>query len=161
MVTGQGYGLGIGGCKRLCRRGRGAQLGYTAFPVWSIKDRSLHKALGRSQTYYLEHILVYGHLEDLLLSCRGSSSFWTDYQGFILGGGGLCIALSPGLRGRGLESQFGWGSGPRNRRVVGWFCLCLGYKQGVCFQGTQLGALIHESSAFRYELSKLQHYSKN
>ena len=24
MVTGQGYGLGIGGCKRLCRRGCGA-----------------------------------------------------------------------------------------------------------------------------------------
>ena len=29
MVTGQGYGLGIGGFKRLCRRGRGAWLGYT------------------------------------------------------------------------------------------------------------------------------------
>ena len=43
MVTGQGYGLGIGGCKRLCRRRCGAWLGYTAFPVWSIKDRSLHK----------------------------------------------------------------------------------------------------------------------
>ena len=33
VVTGQGYGLGIGGCKRLCRRGRGAWLGYTIFPV--------------------------------------------------------------------------------------------------------------------------------
>ena len=33
MVTGQGYGLGIGGCKRLCRRGCRAWLGYTAFPV--------------------------------------------------------------------------------------------------------------------------------
>ena len=44
MVTRQGYGLGIGGCKRLCRRGHGAWLGYTAFPVWSVKDRSLHKA---------------------------------------------------------------------------------------------------------------------
>ena len=44
MVTEQGYGLGIGGCKRLCRRGRGAWLGYTVFPVWSVKDRSLHKA---------------------------------------------------------------------------------------------------------------------
>ena len=33
LVTGQGYGLGIGGCKRLCRRGRGAWLGYTAFPI--------------------------------------------------------------------------------------------------------------------------------
>ena len=34
--------------------------------------------LGRSQTYYPEHILVYGRLEDLLLSCRGSDSFRTD-----------------------------------------------------------------------------------
>ena len=33
MVTGQGYGLGIGGCKRLCHHGRGAWLGYTVFPV--------------------------------------------------------------------------------------------------------------------------------
>ena len=50
----------------------------------SIKDRSLRKALGKSQTYYPEHILGYGRLEDLLLSCRGSGSFRTDYQGFIL-----------------------------------------------------------------------------
>ena len=41
----------------------------------SVKDRSLHKTLGKSQTYYPEHILVYGCLEDLLLSCRGSGSF--------------------------------------------------------------------------------------
>ena len=54
------------------------------FPVWSVKDRSLHMTLGRSQTYYPEHILVYGRLEDLLLSCRGFGSFRTDCQGFIL-----------------------------------------------------------------------------
>ena len=34
METGQGYDLGIGGCKKLCRRGRGEWLGYTAFPVY-------------------------------------------------------------------------------------------------------------------------------
>ena len=50
----------------------------------SVKDRSLHKTLGRSQTYYSGHILVYGRLEDLLLSCRGSGSFRTDCQGFFL-----------------------------------------------------------------------------
>ena len=38
-----------------------------------------------------------------------------------------------GLRCGGLESKFGRGLGPLDRRVVGWFCLCLGYKQGVCF----------------------------
>ena len=47
----------------------------------SIKDRPLKKALGKSQTYYPEHILGYGHLEDLLLSCRRSGSFQTDCQG--------------------------------------------------------------------------------
>ena len=67
---------------------------------------------GKSQTYYPEHILEYGRLEDLLLSCRGSGSFRTDCQGFIFGGGGPCTALSPGLRGGGLESQFG--RGPRH-----------------------------------------------
>ena len=50
----------------------------------SIKDRLLHKALSKSQTYYPEHILGYGRLEDLLLSYRGSGSFRTDCQGFIL-----------------------------------------------------------------------------
>ena len=44
----------------------------------SVKDRSLHKALGKSQTYYPEHILGYERLEDLLLSYRGSGSFRTD-----------------------------------------------------------------------------------
>ena len=50
----------------------------------SVKDRPLHKSRGKSQIYYPEHILVYGRLEDLLLSCHGSSSFWTDCQGFVL-----------------------------------------------------------------------------
>ena len=44
-----------------------------------VKDRSLHKALGKSQTYYPEHILRYGRLKDLLLSCRGSGSFRIDF----------------------------------------------------------------------------------
>ena len=44
----------------------------------SIKDRPVHKTLGKSQTYYPEHILGYGHREDVLLSCRGSGSFQTD-----------------------------------------------------------------------------------
>ena len=38
-----------------------------------IKYRSLHKALGKSQTYYPKRILVYGHRKGLLLSCHG---FW-------------------------------------------------------------------------------------
>ena len=49
----------------------------------SVKDRPLHKTLGKSHIYYPEHILVYGRLEDLLLSCRGSGSFRTDCQGLF------------------------------------------------------------------------------
>ena len=41
----------------------------------SVKDRPLHKALGKSQTYYPEHILGYVRLEDLLLSCHGFQLF--------------------------------------------------------------------------------------
>ena len=69
----------------------------------SVKDRPLHKTLGKSQTYYPEHILGYGRLEDLLLSCRG---LWLFSDRLIGGvdGGGPCTALSPGLRDRGLES---------------------------------------------------------
>ena len=49
-------------------------------------------------------------------------------------GGGLSTALSPGLMCGGLESKFGRGPGPVDRNVVGWSGLCLGYKQGVCFE---------------------------
>ena len=110
----------------------------------SVKDRPLYKALGKSQTYYPKHILGYGRLEDLLLSCRGFRLF----SDRLIGGGddgGPCTALSPRLRGGGLESQFGWGPRPHDRRVVGWSCLSPGYKWGVYFRGTQLGVLIRES----------------
>ena len=63
----------------------------------------------------------------------------------VFGLGGPYTALSLELRGGGLESQFGRGPGSHDRKVVGWSCLCLGYKRGMCFWGTQLGALIHES----------------
>ena len=67
----------------------------------SVKDRSLHKTLGKSQTYYPEHILGYGRLEDLLLSCRGTGSFRTD----CLGGFWVRRSLhrtEPGAQGQGL-----------------------------------------------------------
>ena len=41
----------------------------------SVKDRPLHWTLGKSQTYYPEHILGYGRREDLLLSCHGFRLF--------------------------------------------------------------------------------------
>ena len=51
----------------------------------SVKDRPLHKALGKSQTYYPEHILMYGCLEDLLLSCYGFWLFLDLLSGWFLG----------------------------------------------------------------------------
>ena len=157
MVTGQGYGLGIGGCKRLCRRGHRAWLGYTAFPVWSVKDRSLHKPL-RQVTDLLSraHTWVWalGRLVALLSWIRlfpDRLSWW--FVSFGLGG--PCTAQSSGLRGEGLESQCGRRPGSRERRVVGWSYLCLGYKRGVCFQGTQLGHWFVNRRAIWYDLFRV------
>ena len=65
--------------------------------------------------------------------------------GFYFGGGGPCTALSPGLRGGGLESQFGWGPRHPGKEGDGLVLLVPWVQVGVCFQGTQLGALIRES----------------
>ena len=104
-------------------------------PPVSIEDRPLHWILVKSQTYYSEHILIYGSREGSLLSYRGFRLF---PDRLIEGGngGGLSTTLSPRLRCGGLESKFGRGPGPLDRRVVGWSCLCLGYKRDVCFRGT-------------------------
>ena len=63
----------------------------------SVKDRLLHRSLGKSQIYYPEHILGYGRREDLSLSCRGFRLF----PNRLIGGGdvgGLSTTLSLGLR---------------------------------------------------------------
>ena len=98
----------------------------------SVKDWPLHWILVRSQTYYPKHILVYGSREGSLLSCHGFRLF---LDRLIEGGDGgdLSTILSPGLRCGGLESKFGRGPRPLDMRVVGWSCLCLGYKRGICF----------------------------
>ena len=113
-------------------------------PPVTVKDRSLHWILVRSQTYYPEHILIYGSREGSLLSCHG---FRLLLDRLIGGrdGGGLSTTLSPGLRCGGLESKFGRGPGPLDKRVVGWSCLCRGYKRGVCFGVPSWATLIHES----------------
>ena len=68
----------------------------------SVKDQPLHWILARSQTYYPEHILVYGSREGSLLSCRGFQLF----PDRLIGGGddgGLSTTLSLGLRSGGLS----------------------------------------------------------
>ena len=69
----------------------------------SVKDRPLHWTLGKSQTYYPEHILGFERMEDLLLSCHGFWLFSDRLSGWFLGGG-PCTTPSLGLRGGGLES---------------------------------------------------------
>ena len=128
MVTGQGHGLGIGGCKRLCPMDNRAPFGYTFSLSVSVKVRSLHWVLGKSQIYYPEHILGYGHREGLLLSCRG---FWLFLDRTDSRRGWW--RSKQGLKSGGLESKFRQRPRPCDRRVMGWSCLCLGYKWGVCF----------------------------
>ena len=101
-------------------------------PPVSVKDQPLHWVLGRSQTYYPKHILMYGHEKTHCSLVMGSDSF---PDRLIRGGDGrgLSTALSPGLMCWGLESKFGWGPRCLDRRVVGWSCLCLGYERGMCF----------------------------
>ena len=60
METGQGYGVGYGGCNELCLAATGFSL-VTLFSLSvSIKDRPLLWMVVRSQTNYHEHILAYG-----------------------------------------------------------------------------------------------------
>ena len=73
--------MGVRGCVAV-------DTGHSLVPLLSLSgrlrtDRCIRHQ-GKSQIYYPKHILVYGHLEDLLLSCRGSDSFQIDCQGFFL-----------------------------------------------------------------------------
>ena len=70
----------------------------------SVKNRSLYWVLGKSQTYYPEHILVYGSREGLLLSCRGFRLFLDRLIGGG-DGGGPSTTLSRGLRSGCLDGD--------------------------------------------------------
>ena len=72
-------------------------------------DRCI-RHLGKSQTYYPEHILGYRRREGLLLSCCGFRLFLDRLIGGG-DGGGPCTTLSLGLWAGGLESKFGRGPG--------------------------------------------------
>ena len=110
----------------------------------SIKDHSLLWMVVRSQTYYPEHIHAYGSGNARYALVVGSDSFWT-YWLEAEKGGGLNTILRPGLKSGGLESKFGRGPRPHDRRVMGWSYLCLGYKRGMCFGVPSRATLIHES----------------
>ena len=74
-----------------------------------VKDQPLHWVLGKSQTYYPEHILVYESREGLLLPCHG---FWLFLDRLIGGGdgAGLSTTLSPELMSGGLGVQVWMGT---------------------------------------------------
>ena len=96
---------------------------------------------GKLQTCYPEHILGYGRLEDLLLSFRGFRLFPDRLSGFLYGGGCPFTALSPGLRGGGLESQFGWGPRTPGQEGDGLFLLVPWVQAGRAFLGYPAGGI--------------------
>ena len=59
--------------------------------------------------------------------------------------GGPCTALSLGLRGGGLESQFGRGPGHLGQESDGLVLLVPRLQAGYVFSGYPAGALIRES----------------
>ena len=60
METEQGYGMGFGGCNKLCPTAMGLSLVILFSLSMSIKDRPLLWMVVRSQTYYPEHNLLLG-----------------------------------------------------------------------------------------------------
>ena len=67
--------------------------------------------------------------------------FSDQLLGFVFGGGGPCTALSPGLRGGGLESQFGWGPGHPGHESDGLVLLVPGVQAGRVFSGYPAGGI--------------------
>jgi hypothetical protein len=81
MVTGQGCGLGSGGCDKLSFTATGLSLVALFSLSVSIKDRSLYWILVMSQTYCPEHILAYGGRKTCYSLVIGSGSFQTGFLG--------------------------------------------------------------------------------
>jgi hypothetical protein len=154
MVTGQGYVMGIGGCNRLCHMVMGLSLVALFSLSLSIEDCLLHWTLVKSQTYYPEHILVYGSKKACYSLVVSSSSFRTDWLEAGIDGG-LSIALRPGLKRGGLEFKFGRGPRPLDKSGMSWSCLCLGYKWDVCFSRYPAGHIDSQIaiSTWRYDLT--------
>ena len=67
--------VGVRGC---VPRATGHSLVRLFFLSVSVKDRTLHWVIGKSQTYYPKHILVYGHGKAHCSLVMGSGSFRTD-----------------------------------------------------------------------------------
>jgi hypothetical protein len=137
MVTGQGHGMGIGGCNRLCPAAMGHSLVALFFCPCRLRTVRCMD-LVKSQIYYPKHILTYGSGKTCYSLVVDFGSSRTD--GLEAGiGGGLSTTLRSGLKCGGLESKFGWGPGTLDRSGTGWSRLCLGYERGVCFSWYPVG----------------------
>jgi hypothetical protein len=78
MVTRQGYGMGIGGCHRLCPAPMGHSLVALFSLSLSIEDRPLLWMVVKSQICYPEHILAYGSRHARYSLVMGFGSFRTN-----------------------------------------------------------------------------------
>ena len=84
IMTGQGYGwvlVDVRGCVAV-DAGHGL-VTLLSLSV-SVKDRSLHKTLGKSQIYYPNTYLCMGAWKICCSLVVGFGSFRTDCQGFVL-----------------------------------------------------------------------------
>jgi hypothetical protein len=78
MVTGQGSGMGIGGCNRLCPAATGHSLVALFFLSVSIEDRPLLWMVVMTQIYYPEYILTYRSVKARYSLVVGFGSFQID-----------------------------------------------------------------------------------
>ena len=137
MVTGQGYGWVLVGVRGCVLRPTGHSL-VTLFPClcWLKTGRCI--SLKASHRFIIPSTHLGMGAEKTCCSLVVGFGSFLDRMIGSGDGGGPCTALSSGLRSGGLESKFGRGPRPQDRRVMGWSYLCVGYKQGMCFWGTQL-----------------------
>ena len=113
-----------------------------SLPV-SVKDRSLHWVLGKSQTYYPKHILLYGSREGSLLSCHGFWLFFgpTDWR---WGWWRSKRHTESGTQEWGLRVQVWMGTWTPWQESGGLVLLVPRVQAWHVFRGTQLGTLISE-----------------
>ena len=143
-VTGQGYGLGIGGCKRLCHRGRGRGMAWLHCFPYLCQLRTGHCIRYRGQVTDLlsqAHTWVWalGRLVPLLSWIR--RLFLDRLSGFLFSVGGPCTALNPGLGSGGLESQFGRGPRHPGQEGDGLVLLVPRVQAGHVFSGYPAGGI--------------------
>ena len=105
-MTGQGYGMGIGGCDELCPGALGHSLGCIVSLSESIKDRSL---------------LISSLVTELLIPCTywGMGARKTCYSP-VGSSGSIGSGLFGGGDGGGLSTTAGWSPRGGRLRVQVW-----------------------------------------